>query len=198
VPRRSALGRVVLDHLRWVLESRELPSPTCRHEHPARRLHGGRRSFAPRVVARAVCRAVVRLAPGRVRTLLSLQALSSEGVGALRNGALVRWLEVSPINPLIYDAEGAETIARAFTSIVGRLPDDRQSIQLVAQASPLFSALRVGPRARQVHSSGVRGTRPVVPTSWPSRSNASDSHRNSRSETHSEALDALDIRYFSS
>jgi hypothetical protein len=55
----------------------------------------------------------------------------------LQSGALVRWIEVSPVNPLIHDTDGAEHIARAFTSIAARLPDDRQSLELVAQATPL-------------------------------------------------------------
>ena len=44
---------------------------------------------------------------------------------------------MSPVNPLIHDTEGAEGISRAFTSIAARLPDDRQSLQLIAQATPL-------------------------------------------------------------
>ena len=69
--------------------------------------------------------------------LLPLEALSADGVGVLHSGALVRWIEVSPVNPLIHDTEGAEGISRAFTSIAARLPDDRQSLQLIAQATPL-------------------------------------------------------------
>jgi hypothetical protein len=66
-----------------------------------------------------------------------LEALSAEGVGVLASGALVRWIEVSPVNPLIYDDDGAEGISRAFTSLAARLPDHRQSLQLIAQATPL-------------------------------------------------------------
>ena len=69
--------------------------------------------------------------------LLPLEALAADGVGVLHSGALVRWIEVSPVNPLIHDSEGAEGISRAFTSIAARLPDDRQSLQLIAQATPL-------------------------------------------------------------
>ncbi len=68
---------------------------------------------------------------------LPLEALSADGVGVLHSGALVRWIEVSPVNPLIHDTEGAEGISRAFTAIAARLPDDRQSLQLIAQATPL-------------------------------------------------------------
>jgi hypothetical protein len=69
--------------------------------------------------------------------LLPLEALSAEGVAVLTSGALVRWIEVSPVNPLIYDSDGAEGVARAFTSIAARLPDERHSLELVAQATPL-------------------------------------------------------------
>ena len=44
---------------------------------------------------------------------------------------------MSPVNPLIHDTDGSEAISRAFTSIAARLPDDRQSLQLIAQATPL-------------------------------------------------------------
>ena len=71
------------------------------------------------------------------RGLLPLEALSADGVGVLRSGALVRWIEVSPVNPLIHDSEEAEGISRAFTSIAARLPDERQSLELIAQAMPL-------------------------------------------------------------
>ena len=37
----------------------------------------------------------------------------------------------------IVRAAGAEGISRAFTSIAVRLPDDRQSLELIAQAMPL-------------------------------------------------------------
>jgi hypothetical protein len=190
-----SFGRVVLDHIRWLLESRELSSPS--------------------VVGNAMVRGgfMVGMAPS-LRTswrdwlprrqadrdatsaeLLSLHALSGEGVGVLRDGALVRWLEVSPINPLIYDADGAEAVARAFTSIVGRLPDDRQSIQLVAQASPLFlpsvlgherdrcKAAATDARARGADELAVAIERLGLAQEQSIR-------------THSEALDALDIRYF--
>jgi len=42
-----------------------------------------------------------------------------------------------PGQPLIHDTGGAEGISRAFTSIAARLPDDRQSLQLIAQRRPL-------------------------------------------------------------
>jgi hypothetical protein len=79
--------------------------------------------------------------------LLPLEALSAEGVGVLASGALVRWIEVSPVNPLIYDTEGAEGVSRAFTSIAARLPDERQSLELIAQATPLpIEAVLAGER----------------------------------------------------
>ena len=64
-----------------------------------------------------------RSAPPSSGDLLPLEALSAEGVGILQSGALVRWIEVSPVNPLIYDSDGAEGISRAFTSVAARLPD---------------------------------------------------------------------------
>jgi hypothetical protein len=79
--------------------------------------------------------------------LLPLEALSAEGVGVLGSGALVRWIEVSPVNPMIYDSDGAEGISRAFTSIAARLPDERQSLELIAQATPLpIDAVLAGER----------------------------------------------------
>ncbi len=130
-----SFGRALLDHAQWVLAPRELPA--SRHVARVRA-----RGF----VVGAPARGFRLRIPRRVRRtracpssgdLLPLEALSAEGVGVLGSGVLVRWIEVSPVNPLIHDTDGAEHIARAFTSIAGRLPDDRQSLELIAQATPL-------------------------------------------------------------
>jgi hypothetical protein len=130
-----SFGTMLLDHARWLLAPRELPSSrTVEHvrargfmvaELPAR----ARPSRAPRRDRARVCPSSGDLLP--------LEALSADGLGVLRSGALVRWIEVSPVNPLIHDSDGAEGISRAFTAIAARLPDDRQSLQLIAQAAPL-------------------------------------------------------------
>jgi type IV secretory system conjugative DNA transfer VirD4/TraG family protein len=129
-------GRLVLDHLRWALAPRELP-PAASVE-PVR-ARGFMVSASP--PARGRAGSAVRASSARARPssadLLPLEALSVDGVGVLRSGALVRWLEVSPVNPLIQGTDGAEAISRAFNSIAARLPDDRQSLQLIAQATPL-------------------------------------------------------------
>ncbi len=132
-----SFGRLLLDHARWMLAPRELPAASA-----ASSTSAPGASWSPRAPPGDYGRRL----PGRARKaracpssgdLLPLEALSAEGVGVLHSGALVRWIEVSPVNPLIHDSEGAEGISRAFTSIAARLPDERQSLQLIAQATPL-------------------------------------------------------------
>lgn len=131
-----SFGRLLIDHALWMVSPKALPASTdvpgvrargfmVASKHPRRfALPGRRRRPSRRLSASS-------------GDLLPLEALSSEGVGVLTSGSLVRWIEVSPINPLIHEGEAADSITRAFTSIAARLPDDRQSIELVAQATPL-------------------------------------------------------------
>jgi hypothetical protein len=127
--------------------------------------------------------------------LLGLEALSAEGVGVLPSGALVRWIEVSPVNPLIHDTDGAEHIARAFTSIAARLPDDRQSLQLVAQATPLAIDALLDAEREDCHSA-VRDARSK---GWDKLAVAIERLGLAEEQsirTQSQALAALDMRYF--
>ena len=127
--------------------------------------------------------------------LLPLEALSAEGVGVLSSGALVRWIEVSPVNPLIYDGDGAEGISRAFTSIAARLPDERQSLELIAHATPLpIDAVLSGEREdchSAAHDARSRGLEDLAVAIERLGIAQEQSLR-----TQSQALAALELRYF--
>lgn len=189
-----SVGRLLLDHARWRLAPRELPA--C-----AQVQHVSTRGF---MVAATPPLALWPPLPRRSRRgradpssgdLLPLEALSGEGVGVLRSGALVRWIEVSPVNPLIYDTDEAEGISRAFTQVAAGLPDERQSLQLVAHATPLpLDALLAGEHedchaaAQDAHSRG-----------WDELAVAIERLGLAQEQslrTQSEALAALELRYF--
>lgn len=127
--------------------------------------------------------------------LLPLEALSAEGVGVLSSGALVHWIEVSPVNPLIYDSDGAEGISRAFTSIAARLPDERQSLELIAHATPLpIDAVLSGEREdchSAAHDARSRGLEDLAVAIERLGIAQEQSLR-----TQSQALAALELRYF--
>ena len=127
--------------------------------------------------------------------LLPLEALSAEGVGVLSSGALVRWIEVSPVNPLIYDSDGAEGISRAFTSIAARLPDERQSLELIAQATPFPIEAVLSDERADCHSAAYdarsRGLEDLAVAIERLGIAQEQSLR-----TQSQALAAMDLRYF--
>jgi hypothetical protein len=127
--------------------------------------------------------------------LLPLEALSAEGVGVLGTGALVRWIEVSPVNPLIYDSDAAEGISSAFTSLAARLPDERQSLQLIAQATPLpIEAVLAGEREDCHSAAGDARSR-----GWEELAVAIERLGLAQEQslrTQSQALAALQLRYF--
>ena len=52
------------------------------------------------------------------------------------DGALVRYLEVLPRNPLVLDADGAERLTGGFAAVLARLPAG-QALQLYVEARPL-------------------------------------------------------------
>src|SRR6202011_4011380 len=127
--------------------------------------------------------------------LLPLEALSTDGVGVLRSGALVRWIEVSPVNPLIHDTDGAEAISRAFTSIAARLPDDRQSLELIAQATPLPVEAILAAEREHCH----RAADDARSKGWGDLAVAIERLGLAQEQsirTQSRALAALDLRYF--
>lgn len=187
-----SFGRLLLDHVRWTLAPRELPAARS-VEHvrakgfmvappPARRLR-------PRLPGRRT-----RACPSS-GDLLPLEALSADGTGVLHSGALVRWIEVSPVNPLIHDTDGAEAISRAFTSIAARLPDDRQSLELIAQATPLpVEAILAAERA-DCHAAADDARS----TGWEKLAVAIERLGLAEEQsirTQSQTLAALDLRYF--
>jgi TraG P-loop domain len=188
-----SFGRALLDHAQWVLAPRELPA--SRHVARVRA-----RGFVVGAPSRAL-RPQVPWWAHRTRAcpssgdLLGLEALSAEGVGVLGSGALVRWIEVSPVNPLIHDAYEAEHIARAFTSIAARLPDDRQSLELVAQATPLAIDALLAAEREACHSA-VQDARSK---GWGKLAVAIERLGLAEEQsirTQSRALAALDMRYF--
>jgi hypothetical protein len=127
--------------------------------------------------------------------LLPLEALSAEGVGVLASGALVRWIEVSPVNPLIYDSDGAEGISRAFTSVAARLPDERQSLELIAQATPLPIDAVLSAEREDCHSAAEDARS----RGWDQLAVAIERLGLAQEQslrTQSQALAAMELRYF--
>jgi hypothetical protein len=124
-----------------------------------------------------------------------LEALSAEGVGVLTSGALVRWIEVSPVNPLIYDSDGAEGISRAFTSIAARLPDERQSLELIAQATPLPIDAVLAAEREDCHSA-AHGARSRGLEDLAVAIERLGIAQEQSLRTQSQALAAMELRYF--
>jgi hypothetical protein len=142
-----SFGLLLLDYLRWAFSPHELPAATSVEQPQARgfALGAGGTRRRPARGARPPTRGH---GPPSSADLLALEALGGDGTGVLSSGAFVRWIEVSPLNPLIHDEQGAEVISRALSSIAARLPDERQSLQLLASATPLpIDSLLAGERS---------------------------------------------------
>jgi hypothetical protein len=188
-----SFGRLLLDHTRWMLATRELPSARD-VEHV--RARGFTVTTPPRRTLRRHARRAATARPSPSSgDLLPLEALSAEGVGVLASGAFVRWIEVSPVNPLIHDSDGAEAISRAFTSIAARLPDDRQSLELIAQATPL-PVEKILAAERDASNAAADEARS---NGWDTLAVAIErlgiaQEQSLRTQSH--ALAALDLRYF--
>lgn len=189
-----SFGRLLLDHAHWLLAPRDL-APACEVE--TIRARGFTVSAAPKRAFRPRLRRTDRAHRPQPSAgdLLPLEALSADGLGVLSSGALVRWIEVSPVNPLIHDADGADAISRAFTSIAARLPDERQSLELLAQATPL-PINKILSAERDACESAASAARA---NGWESlgiaieRLGVAQEHS---LRTQSDALAALDLRYF--
>jgi hypothetical protein len=70
------------------------------------------------------------------RELLSVGAISPDGLLITTTGNYVRYLQTSAVNPFVIDAPETERIAGAFAQIAARLPAG-QGLQLYAHATPL-------------------------------------------------------------
>ena len=68
--------------------------------------------------------------------LLPVDSLAEDGLLVRSDGALVRYLEVLPRNPLVLDADGAERLTAGFATVLARLPAG-QALQLYVEARPL-------------------------------------------------------------
>ena len=75
-------------------------------------------------------------AKGSAAELLGVEAIGADGLLVRDDGVLVRYLEVSPVNPLVIEPAQAERISAAFAHVAARLPDG-QSLQLYVDARPL-------------------------------------------------------------
>jgi hypothetical protein len=75
-------------------------------------------------------------AKGSAAALLGVKAVREDGLLVRDDGVLVRYLEVSPVTPLVLEPAQAERISAAFAQVTARLPDGH-SLQLCAQATPL-------------------------------------------------------------
>jgi TraG P-loop domain len=68
--------------------------------------------------------------------LLGVAAIDDDGVVIRDDGAYVRYLETSAVNPLALEERECERAAAGFAHVAARLPD-RQSLQLYVQAEAL-------------------------------------------------------------
>jgi TraG P-loop domain len=75
-------------------------------------------------------------AEGFANALLGVTAIQPDGLLITENGTYLRYLEVTPVNPLVLEPAEAERVSAAFAQVAARLPD-RQSLQLYVQATPL-------------------------------------------------------------
>jgi hypothetical protein len=75
-------------------------------------------------------------AKGSAAALLGAAAIEPDGLLIRDDGSHVRYLEVTPVNPLVLEPAEAERVSAAFAQVAARLPD-RQSLQLYVQATPL-------------------------------------------------------------
>ena len=83
-----------------------------------------------------------RRAPGNAGVLLPVSALSEEGVLLRTDGAVVRYLEVLPPNPLVLDPSGCERLTAGFSAVLSRLAAG-QGAQFYVEARPLaFETVR--------------------------------------------------------
>jgi hypothetical protein len=69
-------------------------------------------------------------------SLLGLSAVSEDGIAIRGDGVHLRYLEVSPVNPLVCDEASNEQVSAAFGGVLGRL-ENGQGLQLYVQARPL-------------------------------------------------------------
>jgi hypothetical protein len=80
------------------------------------------------------------LSPGVAKApagaLLGVAAIQPDGLLIRNDGSHVRYLEVTPVNPLVLEPSQAERVSAAFAQVAARLPDS-QSLQLYVQATPL-------------------------------------------------------------
>ena len=68
--------------------------------------------------------------------LLPVAGLREDGVLLRTDGALVRYLEVLPRNPLVMDEAEAERMGQGFAALLARLPAG-QALQTHVQATPV-------------------------------------------------------------
>ncbi len=105
------LGGLIVDAVRWRLSRQLLPAS------PERTPTGASTGRS------AAC-------------LLGVAGIERDGLLVTDDGSLVRYLQVSPVNPLVLEPAEAERVAAAFAQVTARLADG-QSLQLYAQAVPL-------------------------------------------------------------
>src|SRR3954452_5960493 len=70
-------------------------------------------------------------------TLLDVVALDRNGVLVTGEGALVRYVEVTPRNPKVMGADEQERVGKGFAAMAGRLRAG-QSLQFYVEAAPVL------------------------------------------------------------
>ena len=86
--------------------------------------------------------------------LCAVEAIDREGLLVTSEGALVRYLRVTPKNPLVMSDAEREQVGHAFGQLVGRLAAG-QSLQFYVEAAPV----RLGALLEHSHAEAERAVR---------------------------------------
>lgn len=92
--------------------------------------------FSAHVLPASVPGMDARAAGGSAASLLGVAAIQPDGLLVRDDGSHVRYLDVTPVNPLAMEPEEAGRVSAGFAQVAARL-EDGQSLQLYVQAVPL-------------------------------------------------------------
>lgn len=95
---------------------------------------------------------------GAAGDALGLDLLFGHGLGVRTDGALVRWLELEPLNPWVIDEGDRARISTALSKVLQRVPDG-QRVSFLAEARPAAAdrlAAEARPRMIEALRAGAR------------------------------------------
>jgi hypothetical protein len=128
--------------------------------------------------------------------LLPVNSLALDGLLTRSDGALVRYLDVTPTNPLALDEPGCARMTRGFTDLITRIPAG-MSIQCYAQATPVSTdALLEHARAETDAATNPLASSPDPDLRGRAKALRRLAHLHERSvEAHAGDQAALDVRF---